>query len=703
MAEQPLETDNTEGDLPHEQEEMFKPTDVPKKNTPKQSSDGNEPILLRDYYLLDMTTPLPEFDSPSAKSYLAQDPNDLGLKLFVLICSPKIPTRLESVTKQRALASIGCLDVVEWDLVYWPPLEQCTMAIIFKQPLGGRIDIRLARKEVIISDYDAPKKLVGPLANIIERLDAQDAPHRAIRPENMFFNDEQMNEIVMGENLSTPPGYDQPSIYEPIERAMSDLAGRGVGSTRDDIYALGVTIGVLMLGKNPVIRIKEEDLIQARLEYGSYAVIFGNSRIPLPLIEPLQGMLNDDPEARWDFNEISNWIDGQRTTPSKKIYLDRAENPFVFQGKEYFSPRSLAYGFSKNISDSVKTAQGQVFDTWLRRSLGNKEMSDTIKEVFDNAKFHPNGYQGSKEYISFSLCMILDPLGPIHYKNLTFMPDGFGPLLGIKFLSNSNFQFATTFLAHDIGPTWLTNQSPPFLGASDLQKNFSVLKGFIEIKEPGYGLERVLYEINIGQPCHSPLIANDYVLEIEGLLPAMERASSIADTNQIPIDRHIAAFIAARFKHDIYPHLKAFGSKSHGTSIIGLLSLLAFLQWKLQEQKMLGLSSWIGGLLGPAINIYHNRKTRRKLEKEIPQLVRKGSLPELFDLVDNANRRNEDLLGYKKAKYEWETAEEEVRDIEGGGDVRIMKAEKAGQHTVGIFSIIIALTFLSAMLIIKTW
>jgi hypothetical protein len=122
----------------------------------------------------------------------------------------------------------------------------------------------------------------------------------------------------------------------------------------------------------------------------------------------------------------------------------------------------------------------------------------------------------------------------------------------------------------------------------------------------------------------------------------------------------------------------------------------------LREQKLLGLSSWIGGLLGPAINIYHNRKTRGELEKEIPRLVRKGRLPELFSLVDNLDRRNEDLLGYQKAKLEWVAAEEEVRDIEGGGEIRIMKAEKSGQQTAGIFSIIIALTFLSVMLIIQT-
>ena len=174
MAELPLETDDTEGELPHEQGKMFEPTDVPTKNTPKQSSDGNQPVLLGDRYMLDTAIPLPQFDSPSAKSYLAKDLDNLEQKLFVLICSPNIPSRLNSITKQRGMDTMGGLDVIEWGVIYWPALEQSTMAIIFKQPLGGRITLRLARKEAIISEFDVPKKLVDPLTKTLQKFSDQE-------------------------------------------------------------------------------------------------------------------------------------------------------------------------------------------------------------------------------------------------------------------------------------------------------------------------------------------------------------------------------------------------------------------------------------------------------------------------------------------------------------------------------------------------
>ncbi len=703
MAEQPLETDEVAEELPPDVAEMFEPADTPMENAPPQRSGAGGPVVLKDRYMLDTGTPLPQFDSPSAKAYLCEDRRDLGQKLFALICSPEIPTRLPSIRAQMDGDPTGRMDLVNWDVIYWPPLGQRTMAIIFAQPLGGRVLHRLARKETKITEYDVPRKLADPLALILQKMSTLLTPHRAIRPENIFFRDEEMTEIIIGENVSSPPGFDQPSIFEPIERALADPSGRGVGTARDDIFALGVTIGILVLGHNPVAKIKDEDLNRARLEQGSYAVIFGNSRIPLPLLEPLRGMLNDDPIARWDFNEISNWLTGQRTTTTKRAPLTKSEIPFHFRGKDYTSARSLALHLAQKIPDAAKVLSEDAFDIWLRRSLGEKDMADSIKGIVQNSKFHKDGYQGSDEYLVCQACMVLDPTGPIRYKSVSFMPDGFGPMMAIQSLHHNNSQLAGEVLSYDLISTWLTRQMTPFPGTSEIRDNTATLKGFLSINDIGYGLERVLYEINPGLACHSPLILEDYVLLIEHILPALDKAANNADTSQRPMDRHIAAFVASRFDQDIHPHLRALASQSRDTSVVGLLSLYAFLQWKLREQQLLGLSSWVGGLLGPAINSYHNRITRGNIEKDIPRLVRKGSLPELFDLVDNAERRKDDREGYAEAKAEWVAAEEEINDIEGAGDERITKAERAGQQAAAVISIVITLTVVTVLLILQAW
>lgn len=703
MAEQPLEADEVAGELPSEMAEMFEPADAPVDVAPTQRGSGGGPVVLKDRYMVDTATPLPEFDSPSAKAYMVEDRRDLGLKLFALICSPEVPTRIAAIRNQMTAEESDRVALVDWDVIYWPPLGLKTMAIIFEQPKGGKVLHRLARKEAKITEYDVPRKLAGPLANILQKIELQEGAHRAIRADNIYFRDEDMTEIIIGENVSSPPGYDQPSIFEPIERAMADPAGRGTGTARDDIYALGVTIGVLILGHNPVAKMKDEDLNRARLEQGSYNVIFGNSRIPLPLLEPLRGMMVDDPQARWNYNELSNWLSGQKTQSIKKQPFDKAEVPYPFRGKEYTNPRSLAYHFSQKPHDAAKVIHDEAFETWLKRSLGNAEMAGEVKSLAQNATFHKDSYQGSEEFVACSLCMILDSSAPIRYKSAAFMPDGFGPMVAKQVLHNDNEQWVSDILSYDITSLWFNRQTPLFSGTAELRSNYSSMKSFLAVKDIGYGIERILYEINPGLACHSQLVDDEYVLLIEHILPALNKAANSADTNQRPIDRHIAAFIAARFDQDIHPHLKALGSKGRDTSIIGLLSLYAFLQWKLREQQLLGLSSWVGGLLGPAINSYHNRITRGDIEKEIPRLVRKGSLPELFDLVDNAERRQEDRDGYREAKAEWLAAEEEINDIEGAGDERITKAERAGQQAAAVISIVITLTMVTVLLILQTW
>ena len=215
--------------------------------------------------------------------------------------------------------------------------------------------------------------------------------------------------------------------------------------------------------------------------------------------------------------------------------------------------------------------------------------------------------------------------------------------------------------------------------------------------DPGFGLERCLYELNPGLSCQSPFVIEEGIIEINQLLPALDRAANHADTHTKPMDRHVAAFIAARFNEDIHPHLRALAAGKESTAVIGMLSLLAFLQWKLKADPVFGLTSWIGGLMGPAINGYHSRTTRRELEKEIPKLVRRGSLPDMFDLIDNAEKRREDQDGYADAVEEYSACADEIASIEGKDNELQEKAERTGQKTAATISIITTMIAVTIM------
>ncbi len=662
---------------------------------------GGAPVIVRDRYVVETNTPLPDLDTPSSKAYAVEDRKDLGRKLFGLVCSPGLPTRRDVMGALRDEEFPGLVPLVEWDVLDWAPLGQRSMIVIYQKPLGDRLLTATEKGKFKFNEYDFPRRVIEPLVNGIKSMSVFDLPHRSIRPRNVFFMDEDLQKVVLGDCATVPPGFDQPALFETTDRAMAQPGGRGIGTLADDIYALGVTLVVLILGYNPFTRMSEDDILKAKIEQGTYAALCGNLRLPIPMLEPLRGMLNDVAEDRWGLDELEGWLAGRKQASIRQTPIDKADVPFEFEGRHHVTPRTLARDMSRHREKGIETMKSEALQTWLRRSLDDAPRADGIHAALDLAALHRDEPQGTDEYLLSKICMILDPRGPIRYKGFSFMPDGFGPAMAVEILRRGNVQVPSEVLSYEIPAIWYALQTSVFAGASVQQREYLQMKGFLNIRDPGYGWERCLYEINPTLPCQSEHIVKDYVTDIENLLPALDAAANRVDTKLSPMDRHVAAFVAANFDEDIHPHLKALSAPNPETSAIGMLSLLAFLQWKLRLNALFGLSSWVGGLLGPAINTYHSRSTRRDIEKEIPRLVRKGSLPELFDLIDNADHRKADQDGFAVACAQFAKAEKEIRDIEGSGTDRQSKAELSGQQTAAVMSIIMAMIVISILLIAR--
>jgi len=99
-----------------------------------------------------------------------------------------------------------------------------------------------------------------PIMDLLRRMQDDRLTHRNIRPTNLFrrTNDDS---VVSGQIYSAPPGYEQPAMFEPIERAMCPPITRGIGDLSDELFAIGVTLMVLGLGRNPVAGVSDEELL----------------------------------------------------------------------------------------------------------------------------------------------------------------------------------------------------------------------------------------------------------------------------------------------------------------------------------------------------------------------------------------------------------------------------------------------------------
>jgi len=315
---------------------------------------------------------------------------------------------------------------------------------------------------------------------------------------------------------------------------------------------------------------------------------------------------------------------------------------------------------------------------------------------------HASESRGSDEMLVSQLCMLLDPDGPIRYKGYAFLIDAFGTALAVELLRQGNAKVGAEILDQNLPGIWL-ERAVPGAETAVLSRLFESYREFLHNNEPGYGIERCLYELNPGLTCQSSLIAQNYVVDIDGLLPALDEAADRVDTKIPPVDRHIAAFIACRFDEDTERHLRALGNPADTKKIAAMLSLLALVQWRLGPDALYGLSSWVGGLLGPVINSYHSRTVRRDIEREVPRLVRQGSLPELYEMIENAEQRQQDERGFRTAVEEFTLAEDEIQEIEGSDSARAESAERTGQQTAAMTSVVVTLIFITIIFLNTVW
>ena len=660
------------------------------------------PVLLQDRFQIDPDKPRPDLDSPSATAFTVNDRLETGRALTAMICTPGLPPRNRTMAALKGSAIRGSMTLVEYGSVDWPPLGQRCMAVIYETPLGGRFVDSPSSAGKKISEQEMLRRLIRPVYAALKQFESRELTHRSIRPNNLYFTDKDQQLIVLGECVSAPAAFDQPIVFETIERSMASQGGRGSGSVSDDLYALGVTVLFTLLGRNPVADMSDFDLIASKMNRGTYATLCTDQPVPLSLLEPLRGLLADSESERWDMNELNSWCEGRRQTPPQRRPIAKLEEPIEFMGHEHFNKRVLAVEMMQNRTEAAALIREGELEQWLRRSTTEQELAETVKVAVESVVLQENDGPPANDFLVAKIAILLDPAAPIRYKDFAFMPDAIGAAIAVETLRRGDVEVVREAILQQIPKIWFAAQDDDFKPRnSAVEEGYAEIDAFLSNDKIGFGIERCLYELNSSLPCQSPLLIHDYVVSIQDLLPTFDQISKRIDSKTKPMDRHIAAFIVARTSYDLAPHLAMLADPDERKAAVGMLSLLAMLQQRLETGPLFGLTSWVGGLLGPAINTYHSRSTRQILEREIPRLVRRGSLPDLFALIDNADRRRTDIESYTIAEAQYAAAEAEIKEI----DSETEKSEtivQLGQQWASVSAIIAAMMIIMIMILYKT-
>jgi len=657
--------------------------------------------MLRDRFAIYYQSPLPDLDMPNATAFAAEDKRQRGRTMFALVVTGVLPARVHVMKHLKGVRSPGVMPLVEWGPLDWPPMGAIRLALIYEQPLGGRLMTRLTDVLTPNQDHQFAKTVLRPLIVALGELNNNGVSHRGIRPTNLFYADTARTRLVLGDCATSPAGLDQPVICETIESGMCQPEGRGSGNFNDDYYALAVCAAMLLIGRDPTAGMSDAEIIKRKLNHGTYATLVSDQRVPLNMIEVLRGMLADDADQRWDFEKLDLWFNGRRMSPVQARPVRRAQRAFVFMKQEFLSPRHLAHEMATNWDKAAPIVLEGKLEIWLRRGLDDNQLADQVAMAIRNAMA---GSEHSRRNINdlalANVLIVMDPDAPIRFKEFRAHMDGFGGVLAAQVARGQDTRLVTEVILAEIPKMWLgvrDHFSPDFV---QLDGMFKELREFlIDGVNKGAGMERCLYELNDSQHCLSPLFEKDLVLTIRDVLPALDRLGARMDGKTNPLDRHMVAFIAARFPKEVGPQLLALNDSDPKRSTLGMLSLLAVLQWRLGPETVHGLCGWVGGLMGPIINSYQGRERRRALEQEIPKLVRKGSLPELYNFVDNADERKADFDDFQRARVEWVMAQNQINNLESGQVGADENATRVGQKAAATGAVGVAIVTVGFVLV----
>lgn len=636
-------------------------------------------VTLNEQFEIDAGKPLPELDSPGGQAFAARSIRGGSGRHFALLCKPSASSRRDTLEALKNFGPSSMIRLVDHGVVRWPDRHH-RLTLVFDRPAGPRVMNALEEPIRAWDVEEVTTRLLQPVLPVLRELSNRNVTHRAIRPTNMFLQNPQGGPIMLGECLSHPPAFDQAAFLEPIESAMCNPAGRGDGTVADDLYSLGAAMLVLLLGRNPVAGMNPHALISAKINQGSYGALVGSYRLSLEAMEPLRGLLSDDLRERWTLKDLDFWLAGRRLTPKQSKLPPRATRPLHFGGEDHFNVRSLANALARDWRQAATVIRSTNFENWLRRTLSAEELLDHLVKAIG-----PTGTGQDNERMVARACIVLDPTAPMRYRDVSATLLGLGPLMAMNVNNQQVRQATSEMLAQRLPGMWLATQPAVPADTMKISGVFEKLSSYVENFIPGFGFERCLYELNPYLPCRSPILESYYVLEIKQILPALEEAAAAGDHQRSPVDRHTAAFLAARSRTVTENWLRPLGHAEGTTEhLVGVVRLLAMLQQSEHKAPLPELSRWLAALLEPAIAGYHNLKTQKRLRADVEKAVSSGNIIELLKLFDDPSALERDRKGFEQAKVSYARTATQIRSLDGETSTRDQMAQSMGEQIAAV-------------------
>ncbi len=622
------------------------PTATPE--APENPDAGHPPVLLKGEIEIYPSARMAHLDQGPIKAYAAK--SKTRERAFAYVCERNLVPQIYNSSMYYGLSNPSLTRLIGAGVVNWAPLKQERYVFVYEDKLGrpiahaGNIKCMGLKNDLVINTV---------VRNIVPALkDMRDADfvHGNVRVGNLFDGGGTgLDKVMLGECLSTPCGFLQPALYEPIERSACDPLGKGPATYEDDMYAFGVTLAVLLRDNDPLAGFSDDEIIAEKIEQGSYAAVTGKERFTGSLLECLRGLLNDDWRQRWTIDDLVTWMEGRRVHAKQSTNVRlKASRPIEFVQEKYLRPQILALEMPRHPKETVKLAEGNELTQWLIRSLQDKPIEDRTEKAMTQAlEGGTSGYY--QDRLACYIALALAPPMPVMFRGLKFMPLAFGQMMVDAVLQRKDLNPFVEVIQNQMIMYWISTQETGSADSNEIVMKFDTCRAYLRQAIVGYGIERCVYFLAPESQCLSEKLKDYYVRTTEDLLRAYEDMASKGNQPQEFFDRHIIAFLSVRDRQVIDPYVPDLNSDEKHRQSLATLRVLASIQKRSKMPPMPGVTGWLIDSLDPLIERFHDRETRTRLRAQLAKMRDKGDIDKLSSLFDNPQIFQDDFGAFRNA------------------------------------------------------
>ncbi len=643
---------------------------------------GDKKDDLSERFTLYPSRALPEFDHTYAKAFEARDSFNESRSMYGLVCDNTMPIRSIALAELTGFVHTHMATVLGSGTVNCSHLGESRNVIFVERPRGARLS-ELTKAQGRMHEHKVIDLILQPMLKVLVELRERNVSHGHIHPHNIFMGES----TILGECVSLPCGLQSHYLYEPLERLLADPLGRGEATEKSDIYALGILAYELMYGLDKIKSLSKENYTFRVVEQGAYS-IFSNGREFSDMFQDFfRGILNENPVERWGIEQLTQWVNGKRFNMIAPTAPKEAARPLEFIGESFFSRRALAYSFQTHWRQALKDVRALKLDRWCEMSLHRTELAEKLERSIRVA-----GLGSTEAQVNDMLTRvvsILDPTGPLRSLYISLRPDAIGTMLAD--VARHNGPELAQIISHietDLSNFWVeqsdANKSPEMsVTIWRLQRSRPYLKS----KAMGFGLERILYDLNPSLPCQSPILLPYHITNASDALKTLDALAATLGAETSFADRHIAAFVASKMdmsKEIRFNDLSNVRALANNPELV-VMKLLAKAQQKNTKLKLVGLCTWAALRIEKMIDTIHNRIIRKRLKLQLKKLALTGDLYEVMSAVINADVTHHDQDGFVKAIALHQFNHERINRLKNE-DILEYKAKRSGGKMAMIIS-----------------